>query len=100
MKRNELSLEQERPDIPLPLHGKTNDELATKSSNDETLCVTKACELSVDLAGKSSNDETLCVTKACELSVDLAGKSSNDETPHRSQKDRHPEQFTNNIVGL
>ncbi|CAK9293028.1 unnamed protein product [Gordionus sp. m RMFG-2023] len=55
------------PDIPLPLHlhGKTNDELATKSSNDETLCVTKACE----------------------LSVDLAGKSSNDETPHRSQKD-------------
>ncbi|CAK9297802.1 unnamed protein product [Gordionus sp. m RMFG-2023] len=52
--------DEERPDIPLPLHGKTNDELATKSS----------------------------------------GKSSNDETPHRSQKDRHPEQFTNNIVGL
>ncbi|XP_065315989.1 uncharacterized protein LOC135924805 [Gordionus sp. m RMFG-2023] len=32
--------DEERPDIPLPLHGKTNDELATKSS------------------GKSSNDET------------------------------------------
>ncbi|XP_065318823.1 uncharacterized protein LOC135926821 [Gordionus sp. m RMFG-2023] len=31
--------DEERPDIPLPLHGKTNDELATKSSNDETLCV-------------------------------------------------------------
>ncbi|CAK9296503.1 unnamed protein product [Gordionus sp. m RMFG-2023] len=62
---NFLIIPYGRPDIPLPLHGKTNDELATKSSNDETLCVTKACE----------------------LSVDLAGKSSNDETPHRSQKD-------------
>ncbi|CAK9296712.1 unnamed protein product [Gordionus sp. m RMFG-2023] len=67
---NQPSVEfEEIPDIPLPLHlhGKTNDELATKSSNDETLCVTKACE----------------------LSVDLAGKSSNDETPHRSQKMFH-----------
>ncbi|CAK9295426.1 unnamed protein product [Gordionus sp. m RMFG-2023] len=61
--------DEERPDIPLPLHGKTNDELATKSS------------------GKSSNDETphpiailfltLCLLQATYFSLNQATSSDN-----------------------